>query len=63
MSTPPILVNRYQRWEELGDHNKDFIDQKGVVNAATPIIQTTGSRILLNRGGPRDVVRQPRSPN
>ena len=39
----PSPANDYQRWEELGNHNKDSIDHKGVVNAATPIIPTTGS--------------------
>ena len=39
----PSPVNDYQRWEELGNHNKDSIDHKSVVSAATPIIPTTGS--------------------
>ena len=39
----PSPVNDYQRWEELGNHNQDSIDHKGVVNAAKPIIPTTGS--------------------
>ena len=33
----------YQRWEELGNHNKGSIDHKDAVNAATPPIPTTGS--------------------
>ena len=36
-------VNDYQSWEELGNHNKDSIDHKGVVSAATPLIPTTWS--------------------
>ena len=36
-------ANVYQRWEELGNHNKGSIDHKDAVNAATPPIPTTGS--------------------
>ena len=41
---PPSVVNGFHRdGKELGNHNKVRIDHKGVVNAATPIIPTTGS--------------------
>ena len=39
----PSPANDYQRWEELRNHNKDSIDHKGAVNAATPLIATTWS--------------------